>query len=102
MIAKADTELESAAESMYLSNSDWLIRKQCSEREDYRKYEEGLKRRIKESAEKVSQLTSKNTQLTSENSQLTSENSALRTFLKEHGFNPDEALSAASEEFDTH
>ena len=38
MIAKADTELESAAESMYLSNSDWLIRKQCREREDYRKY----------------------------------------------------------------
>ncbi len=83
---------------MYLSNSDWLIRKQCREREDYRKYEEGLKRRIKESDEKVSQLTSENSQLTSEVSNLTSENSLLRVLLKEHGIDPDEAISNATEE----
>ena len=85
MITKDNPSMNSTAESVYLSNSDFIIRERCRAREDaiiHEKYQ----------AERIEALTSENNYLTSKNNALTSENSALSTeierlhkLLKEHG-----------------
>ena len=85
MITKDNPSMNSTAESVYLSNSDFVIRERCRAREDaiiHEKYQ----------AEQIEALTSENNYLTSKNSALSSKNSALSTeierlhkLLKEHG-----------------
>ena len=84
--------MNSTAESVYLSNSDFVIRERCRAREDAIIHEKYQAEQIEALTSENNYLTSKNSALTSENSALTSENSALSTelerlhkLLKEHG-----------------
>ena len=92
MITKDNPSMNSTAESVYLSNSDFVIRERCRAREDAIIHEKYQAEQIEALTSENNYLTSKNSALTSENSALTSENSALSTelerlhkLLKEHG-----------------
>ena len=78
MITKDNPSMNSTAESVYLSNSDFVIRERCRAREDaiiHEKYQ----------AEQIEALSSEVSALSSENSALSSENTRLRKLLEEHG-----------------
>ena len=71
MITKDNPSMNSTAESVYLSNSDFVIRERCRVREDAIIHEKFQSERIDA--------------LTSEVSALSSENTRLRKLLEEHG-----------------
>lgn len=99
MITKDNPSMNSTAESIYLSNSDFVIRERCRAREDaiiHEKFQaeriEALTSEVSTLSNEISVLTSENSTLTIENSTLTSENNALSTeierlhrLLEEHG-----------------
>ena len=68
--------MEAVANNVSTSESDYITRKRCREREDYLRHERYVKERMAE--------------LTSENESLTSELERLRAILKEHNIS-DEA-----------
>jgi predicted transposase/invertase (TIGR01784 family) len=70
MIAQNDKSMTSAAESIFLSNKDYNIRKVILERQEHERYVENLKK-------KNAALTSENATLTTEIATLTTENEAL-------------------------
>ena len=78
MITKNNPSMNSTAESIYLSNSDFVIRERCRAREDaiiHEKYQ----------AEQIEALSSEVSALTSENSALSTEIERLHKLLEEHG-----------------
>ena len=85
MITKNNPSLNSTAESVYLSNSDFVIRERCRVREDAIIHEKFQAERIDALTDEVSALSSENSALSSENNALSSENTRLRKLLEEHG-----------------
>lgn len=92
MITKDNPSMNSTAESIYLSNSDFVIRERCRAREDAIIHEKFQTERIEALTSEVSTLSNEISVLTSENSTLASENNALSTeierlhkLLEEHG-----------------
>ncbi len=75
MITKDNPSMNSTAESIYLSDADFLIREQCRRREDAIAHENYQKKLIQE--------------LTDENASLTSENARLRQLLETHNIKAD-------------
>ncbi len=67
-----------ATESVYLSNSDFVIRERCRAREDAIIHE-------KFQADRIEALTNENIALADKNSALADENTRLRKLLEEHG-----------------
>ena len=82
MITKDNPSMNSTAESVYLSNSDFVIRERCRAREDaiiHEKYQ----------AERIETLTAENSALSNEISDLSNEVSRLRKIMEEHGIKPE-------------
>ena len=75
MITKDNPSMNSTAETIFLSNSDYAIREQCRVREDNIAHEKYQKERIEK--------------LTKENENLTEENARLLALLKENGIKAD-------------
>lgn len=80
MITKDNPSMDSTAESIYLSNSDFVIRERCRAREDAIIHEKFLN-------DQLAALTSENNALSSENSALSTEIERLHKILEEHGIN---------------
>ncbi len=78
MITKENPSMNSTAESVYLSNSDFVIRERCRAREDAIIHE-------KFQADRIEALTNENIALADKNSALADENTRLRKLLEEHG-----------------
>lgn len=78
MITKDNPSMNSTAESIYLSNSDFVIRERCRAREDAIIHE-------KFQTERIEALTSEVSTLTSENNALSIEIERLHKLLEEHG-----------------
>ena len=70
MITQNNPSMNSAAESIFISNTDFAIRERCREIEDAIIHENYMK-------EQITNLTKKNETLTSEIAALASENTAL-------------------------
>ena len=85
MITKDNPSMNSTAESVYLSNSDFIIRERCRAREDAIIHEKYQAERIEALTSEVSALSSKNSALTSENSALSTEIERLHKLLEKHG-----------------
>ena len=82
MITKDNPSMNSTAESVYLSNSDFVIRERCRAREDaiiHEKYQ----------AERIETLTGEVSALSNKNLALSDENTRLRKLLEEHGIKAD-------------
>lgn len=77
MITKDNPSMNSAAESIFLSNSDWIIQEQCRRREDQIAHEAYQKEQLQKLTEKLSSLTNENISLANENVSLTNENTSL-------------------------
>ena len=77
MLAKDDTFLNEAAQSLYECNSDDLIQEQCRARETRLFFERATQAKLEE-------LTEENIQLTNENTQLNDEITRLKALLKAH------------------
>lgn len=74
MVAQNNNYMASTVESMYLSSSDYNIRKVAREREDYLRLQASKDRKIAE--------------LTGQNATLTDENARLRKLLEDNGIKP--------------
>lgn len=73
MIAKQNTDLMEAAETLYTLNADYMIRKQCEARADYYRLHNSINKKLYTLTAEVKNLTSENQNLTSENQSLNSE-----------------------------
>ena len=78
MITKDNPSMNSTAETIFLSNSDYAIREQCRVREDNIAHEKYQK-------ECLEKLTKENENLTKKNDLLVEENARLLALLKENG-----------------
>lgn len=78
MITSENPSMNTTAESIYQSISDFEIRERCRAREDAIIHEQYMKDQLKK-------LTDENDKLTDENDKLTDENAHLRKLLKENG-----------------
>ena len=78
MITKENPSMNSTAESIYLSNSDFVIRERCRAREDAIIHE-------KFQADRIEMLSKENSDLSAQVSGLSAENSRLKKLLEEHG-----------------
>lgn len=78
MITKENPSMNSTAESIYLSNSDFAIRERCRAREDAIVHE-------RFQAERIEDLSNKISVLSNENLALSDEIIRLRKLLEEHG-----------------
>ena len=77
MIAEEHPVMNSTAESMFLSNSDFAIQEQCRAREDAIAHERYQQKKLSEQKKQIESLTDENVALTDENVALTDENLAL-------------------------
>ncbi len=66
MITKDNPSMNSAAESIYMSNSDENIRELCRRREDAIAHEKYQKKLIQEQADKIAALSDENAVLSDE------------------------------------
>lgn len=78
MIAKNNTDLMEASETLYNLNGDYLVRKQCEARADYYRLHNSINQRMKELVSENKALNSENQHLNSENQHLNSENLSLK------------------------
>ncbi|WP_027207060.1 hypothetical protein [Butyrivibrio fibrisolvens] len=99
MITKENPSMNSTAETIFLSNSDYAIREQCRVREDniaHEKYQkeclekltkenENLTKEIYNLAKEKDTLAEENNTLAEENNTLAEENARLLALLKEKG-----------------
>ncbi len=90
MITKDNPSMNSVAESIYLSEADFIIREQCRRREDAIAHEKYQKEQIQSLTVENAALTVENTALTTQNASLASENERLRSLLAEHGIDPEQ------------
>ena len=77
MIAKNNPSINSTAESIYLSNADRFIRKQCRDREDFYREQEAIAEKDSALAEKDSTIAEKDSALAEKDSALAEKDSAL-------------------------
>ena len=81
MIAKNNPSINSTAESIYLSNADRFIRKQCRDREDFYREQEAIAKEMAElkrsNEEKDSEIAKKNSALAEKDSTIAEKDSAL-------------------------
>ncbi len=82
MIAKHNTALLEASETLFTLNADDLIRKQCQARSDYYRLHNTISQKLNTLTAEVKSLSSENQCLTSENQCLTSENLSLNSKVK--------------------
>ena len=87
MITKDNPSMNSTAETIFLSNSDYAIREQCRIREDNIAHEKYQKECIEKLTQENEDLTQENEDLTQENEELTKEIARLHELLKEKGIN---------------
>lgn len=85
MVAQNNDYMASTVESMYLSSSDYNIRKVAREREDYLRLQASKDRKIAELTDQNAALTDENATLTDENATLADENARLRKLLEDNG-----------------
>jgi predicted nucleic acid-binding Zn-ribbon protein len=99
MIAKKDPAFQEASETLYVMNSDEMIREQCQAREDYywlersrkREYERVLseleteKSRVSTLSSELNSANTKVSSLTTENDTLHSKLTDLMQYITEHG-----------------
>ena len=85
MITKENPSMNSTAESIYLSNSDFAILEQCRAREDAIAHENYQKELISKLTNENAELTNENIELANEKAELTNENARLRKLLAENG-----------------
>ena len=85
MITKDNPSMNSTAESVYLSNSDFVIRERCRAREDAIIHEKYQAEQIEALTSEVSTLSNEISVLTSENNALSTEIERLHRLLEEHG-----------------
>ena len=76
MIAKQDTDLLEASETLYMLNADYIVRKQCEARDDYYRLHNTIRKEFNE-------LLSKNQVLHSEKRLLHSQLENLNTQIQE-------------------
>ncbi len=85
MITKENPSMNSTAETIFLSNSDYAIREQCRVREDNIAHEKYQKECLEKLTKENENLTKKNSSLTKKNDLLVEENARLLALLKENG-----------------
>lgn len=85
MITKDNPSMNSTAETIFLSNSDYAIREQCRVREDNIAHEKYQKECLEKLTKENENLTKENSSLTKKNDLLVEENARLLALLKEKG-----------------
>ena len=74
MIAKNNTDLTEASETLYTLNADYMIRKQCEARADYYRLHNTINKKLNALTAEVESLTSENQSLNSKVQNLTQDN----------------------------
>ena len=85
MITKDNPSMNSTAESIYLSNSDFEIRERCRAREDAIIHEKLMTERLEAQTETIASLTEENASLTEENASQAEEIIRLKKLLADNG-----------------
>ncbi|WP_248404244.1 hypothetical protein [Butyrivibrio fibrisolvens] len=85
MITKENPSMNSTAETIFLSNSDYAIREQCRVREDNIAHEKYQKECLEKLTKENEDLTKEIYNLAKENNTLAEENARLLALLKEKG-----------------
>jgi predicted transposase/invertase (TIGR01784 family) len=85
MITQDNPSMDSAAESIYLSNSDFAIQEQCRAREDAIAHEKYQKEQLEEKERQIENLSAQNKALTTETISLSAEISRLTKLLEDNG-----------------
>ena len=84
MLTKENPSMNSAAESIYLSNSDENIRELCRRREDAIAHENFQKKLIQNLTEENASLSNENAALSDENAALSDEVARLQKLLDDN------------------
>ncbi len=85
MITKDNPSMNSTAESIFLSNSDFEIRERCRAREDAIIHEQYQKEQIDKLTEENAKITEEYAKISEEKAKISEENVRLRKILKDNG-----------------